>query len=117
ARLISPGRPRRRPPTSAGIDALLWGDRNGRRRRILPPVNSPATEATIETSSASDGCSGGRIPARQAPSNDLPEPGGPLISKLWPPAAAISSARLATSCPLTCARSGPPPGGSAPATT
>ena len=29
----------------------------------------------------------------------FPEPGGPTISKLCPPAAAISKARLATSCP------------------
>ena len=43
----------------------------------------------------------------------MPAPGGPLISRLWPPAAAISSARLATSWPLTCARSGPPAAGSA----
>ena len=53
------------------------------------------------------------FPGRQAASSDLPAPGGPLISRLWPPAAAISSARLATSWPLTCARSGPPSGGSA----
>ena len=29
----------------------------------------------------------------------LPEPGGPTISVLWPPAAAISSARRASACP------------------
>ena len=53
------------------------------------------------------------MPGRHAASSDLPAPGGPLISRLCPPAAAISSARLATSWPLTCARSGPPTGGSA----
>ena len=53
------------------------------------------------------------MPGRQAASSDLPAPGGPIISMLWPPAAAISSARLAVSWPFTCARSGPPPGGSA----
>ncbi len=36
---------------------------------------------------------------------DLPEPGGPIISRLWPPAAAISSARLAVSMPRTSAMS------------
>ena len=72
--------------------------------------SSPATDATIDTSSASLGCSGGRMPGRHAASSDLPAPGGPLISRLWPPAAAISSARLATSWPFTCARSGPPVG-------
>ena len=38
-------------------------------------------------------------------SSVLPLPGGPVISILWPPAAATSSARLACSCPRTSARS------------
>ena len=37
----------------------------------------------------------------------LPVPGGPTMSTLWPPAAAISSARLASSCPRTSPKSGP----------
>ncbi len=37
----------------------------------------------------------------------LPDPGGPLISRWWPPAAATSSARRATSWPFTAARSSP----------
>ena len=36
----------------------------------------------------------------------LPAPGGPTSSRLCPPAAAISSARRASSCPRTSARSG-----------
>lgn len=47
------------------------------------------------------------MPGRHAARRLLPAPGGPLISRLWPPAAAISSARLAVSCPFTCLRSGP----------
>jgi len=39
-------------------------------------------------------------------SMDLPVPGGPLISTLWPPAAATSSARLAWVWPLTSEKSG-----------
>ena len=38
----------------------------------------------------------------------LPEPGGPMKITLCPPAAAISSARLAAACPLTSAKSGMP---------
>jgi site-specific DNA recombinase len=34
-----------------------------------------------------------------------PDPGGPTNSRLWPPAAAISKARRATSCPRTSAKS------------
>ena len=46
-----------------------------------------------------------------AASIDFPAPGGPTISMLWPPAAAISSARLALSWPLMSFMSGmsPPP--------
>ena len=46
------------------------------------------------------------MPGRRGASIDLPDPGGPIISRLWPPAAAISSARFAVSWPLTSARSG-----------
>ena len=77
------------------------------------PATPPATDATIETSSASDGVRSGKMPGRHAASSDLPAPGGPTISRLCPPAAAISSARLAVSCPFTCLRSGPATGGSA----
>ena len=65
------------------------------------------------TSSASAGASGGRIPGSRAASMDLPEPGGPIISMLWPPAAATSSARLADSWPLMSRRSGSAPTASA----
>src|SRR3546814_12581203 len=48
------------------------------------------------------------MPGRQEASSDLPDPGGPLKSRLCPPAAATSSARLALSCPLFSDRQGPP---------
>ena len=57
-------------------------------------------------SSAPPAASGGRIPGSRRASIVLPEPGGPTISRLWPPAAAISSARRAAACPRTSARSG-----------
>jgi hypothetical protein len=68
---------------------------------MRPPSSAPATLATIDTSSASAGVSSGRMPGRHAAINDLPEPGGPTMIRLWPPAAAISTARLAVSWPLT----------------
>ena len=49
----------------------------------------------------------GRIPGRRRASMDLPEPGGPDMSTLWPPAAAISKARFTCSWPFTSAKSGP----------
>lgn len=47
-----------------------------------PPESVPATDWTIDTSSASAGSSGGSIPGRQEAINDLPEPGGPTINLL-----------------------------------
>ena len=44
-------------------------------------------------------------PGRRAASIDFPDPGGPIISRLCPPAAAISAARLAFSFPLISRRS------------
>ena len=65
-------------------------------RRSNTPSSSPAPRRTP---------SGGRIPGSRWASMVLPEPGGPTNSRLWPPAAAISSARRGTSCPRTSARS------------
>ena len=63
------------------------------------------------TSSAASSVSGGSSPGRRRASIVLPVPGGPAKSRLWPPAAATSSARRARSCPRTSARSGPDGGG------
>ena len=79
--------------------------RNGRRLVSAPPSISPATDAIMETSSSSAGVSGGRMVGSRAASIDLPAPGGPTMSRLWPPAAATSSARLALSWPLMSLRS------------
>src|ERR1700683_4919068 len=46
------------------------------------------------------------MPAKRFASMVLPEPGGPIIKTLWPPAAATSSARLAVVCPRTSRKSG-----------
>jgi hypothetical protein len=82
------------------------GVRNGRVRVNSPLAIRPATEWTMEVSSSSAGDSGGNRPGSLAAIIDLPEPGGPMNSRLWPPAAAISSARLAFSWPFTSRRSG-----------
>ncbi len=67
---------------------------------------APATEAIIDTSRSSDGSSGGRMPGSLLASMDFPAPGGPIINRWWPPAAATSSARRADSWPRISARSG-----------
>ena len=58
------------------------------------------------TLNASSGASGGRMPGRREASIDLPVPGGPIMSRLWAPAAATSRARLTVSWPLMSFRSG-----------
>ena len=81
------------------------GARNGRWRVRAPRAIWPATEWIIEVSRSSCAESGGSSAGSLWASIDLPEPGGPMNSRLWPPAAAISSARLAPSWPLTSFRS------------
>ena len=57
-------------------------------------------------SSASSSASGGSSDGSRCASIDLPVPGAPMSNSEWPPAAAISSTRLACGCPRTSARSG-----------
>ena len=68
-------------------------------------ASRPATEWIAVTSSASSSVSAGRIDGSRRASIVLPAPGGPTSRHAWPPAAAISSARLAVSCPTTSAKS------------
>ena len=65
----------------------------------------PAALCMRVTSSASSKVMSGSIVGMQRAMSVLPEPGGPTMSTLWPPAAAISRARLALFCPLTKAKS------------
>ena len=58
---------------------------------------------------ASSSESGGRMEATRRASIVLPVPGGPIISTLCPPAAAISRPRLACAWPRTSAKSRPSP--------
>ena len=108
ARLASPGRNTvAPPPSSPAVEIEWWGARNGRDRRSPRPVNSPATEWSWLASSASSRVGAGRIEGRRRASIVLPAPGEPTISRLWPPAAATSSARRACCWPRTSARSTP----------
>ena len=54
---------------------------------------------------ASSNVSGGRMVGMRLASMVLPEPGGPIIRMLCPPAHAISRARLAVCCPRTSLKS------------
>ena len=91
-------------PTSATALAVWWGLPVGRWAQ-RSSENRPPSEATAALSRASVTDIAGNRPAKRWASIDLPEPGGPISSRLWPPAAAISSARLAAACPLTSDKS------------
>jgi hypothetical protein len=58
-----------------------------------------------QVSSSSLRLSGGSMVGSREAISGLPVPGGPLNSRLWLPAAAISSARRAVACPIMSAKS------------
>ncbi len=101
----SPGRGMLVPPTRPASEMEWCGARKGRSARRPRSRSSPATLWTTVASSASSKPSAGRMPGSRRASMVFPLPGGPKRSRLWPPAAAISRARLAASCPATSARS------------
>ena len=106
ARDISPGIGLAPPPTSATGDMVWWGERNGRVvSRREPDFSLPATEWILVVSRASCSVSGGRMDGSRFAIMDLPDPGGPTRSMLWPPAHATSKARFTCSWPLTSAKS------------
>ena len=90
-------RPRRGAAADQALRARSCGAARGTAAGDEPRrCASPATLWTCVISSASSKLGGGRMPGRRRASIVLPAPGGPTISRLWPPAAAISSARLAS---------------------
>ena len=113
AREISPGRGGEPPPERPITEMVWWGERKGRRvRRGSSLVVRPRTEWIWVHSKASRSVRSGRMEGSLRASMDLPDPGGPIMAMLWPPAAAISRARFTGSWPFTSAKSGPdaPPG-------
>ena len=99
---------RRRPSPRTTACGAAHGPAPGGGARAIGP--SPATDATIVAASAAASSSGGRSPGSSGRAASCPSPGGPTSSSPWPPASAISSARRASSCPRTSARSGTSPG-------
>lgn len=67
---------------------------------------SPAADATTVAASAAASSSGGSRPGIVRARRVLPEPGGPISNRPWPPARAISRPRRASACPRTSTRSG-----------
>src|SRR5204863_10217200 len=73
--------------------------------KLLPDSSTPPTLWIFVVSRASSNVNGGRIVGTLLASMVLPDPGGPIIKMLWPPAQATSSARLAVYCPRTSLKS------------
>ena len=103
---ISPGRGILPPPVSPTIEMEWCGERYTRVFSSGTPAGkNPAAEWILVVSTASSKLISGRMEGRRLASMLLPVPGGPISSTLWPPAAAISRARLAFSCPFTSLKS------------
>ena len=85
---------------------MVWcGERNGRVRTSALPGQQPRDAVDLRDFQRLLGVSAGRIVGSRFASMVLPEPGGPIIITLCPPAAATSSARLTCSWPFTSAKS------------
>ena len=102
---ISPGRGGEPPPTSAADDALWCGARSTRWPQRCDREGAGQAEHGCRFERLVVGRAPAAAPTKRCASIDLPVPGGPTIKTLWPPAAAISSARLAPAWPLTSAQS------------
>ena len=95
ARLISPGCSCA-PPASAAAEVVWCGARKGRESTMgRVRLVSPLTECISVVSSISSRLMSGRMETIRFASMLLPEPGGPTMRTLCPPAAATSSALLA----------------------
>lgn len=108
AKETSPGLGKLPPPMSPASEIVWCGERNGRLVTMaLSSVSVPAMLCTLVVSTASSKLNSGRIVVSLRASMVFPAPGGPFNKTLWLPLAAISSARLACSCPLTSEKSSP----------
>ena len=92
----------------AGFGATMSGSCSSRVKAASCSV-APARASSVVTTKGGRPDSSAWV-ASFAQVSVLPAPGGPIINRLWPPAAAISRARRATSWPRTSARSGRPAG-------
>ena len=106
---VGPGhlaRAGRRPASDQGAPGsrVVRGAKRPAGDRPPPPPPAPAI---LITSSASERVSAGMIDGSRRAASVLPAPGGPTSSRLWPPAATISSARRSAGWPLRSRRSGP----------
>ena len=106
ASVTSPGDSRGPPPTIAAYDVVWWGA--AERRPADEPVDRPLAGGRRHDRRRQRG----RVVERREEARHvrasmvLPDPGGPISSRPWPPARAISSARRASAWPRTSARSG-----------
>ena len=86
------------------VDALVAMVWDG--KVVITESVIPATEYTSVVCRDSCRVISGRMDGSRRASMDLPEPGEPISSTLWPPAAATSKARFTFSWPMTSAKSG-----------
>ncbi len=98
------------PSTNSAVSVFrtvtILPERNGRvATKEFFPSSMPQMEWILVMSIASSNVIGGMMVPIRLESIDLPEPGGPIIKMLWPPATATSMARFACCWPLTSEKS------------
>ena len=87
---------KRIPTIIPPMSLMVWcGERNGRvATKDFSPSRNPAMLWILVVSIASSSDIGGIIVGIRFDNIDLPDPGGPIMRMLWPPATATSIARL-----------------------
>lgn len=106
ARDISPG-PGMLPPPSRPTSLMVWwGERKGRwKPRFSSDRVMPAADWMLRTSRNSSREGLGMMFGMRLAIMDLPDPGGPIIKRLWPPATATSTALRRAFWPLISEKS------------
>ena len=97
ARLISPGVGLAEPPSKPASEMEWCGERKGRWAMKADglPASRPQVLWILVVSMASSSDIDGIREGMRFANIDLPEPGEPSMSRLWPPLTATSMARLA----------------------
>ena len=100
-------RPRNHPAANEPSvrNRMMWGAIGARSYQTCASIEHSGNAVDLRRFQSLLKLNGGRMVGIRLASMVLPEPGGPIIRMLWPPAQATSIARLAVCCPRTSLKS------------